>query len=54
MTRMNLSRKRKQTHVKDRFVVAEGGGGGGGVDWEFRVSRCRLLYIEWINSEVPL
>ena len=52
MTRMNLSRKRKQTHVKDRFVVAEGGGGG--VDWELGVSRCRLLYIEWINSEVPL
>ena len=34
-------------------VVAKGLGGGGGMDWEFGISRCKLLYIEWINK-VPL
>ena len=27
---------------------------GKGMDWEFRVSRCKLLYIEWINNMVLL
>ena len=27
---------------------------GGGMDWEFGVSRCQLLYIEWINNRVLL
>ena len=26
----------------------------GGVDWEFGISRCKLLYVEWINNKVPL
>ena len=25
-----------------------------GMDWEFGISRCKLLYIEWINSKVLL
>ena len=25
---------------------------GGGKDWEFGISRCKLLYIGWINSKV--
>ena len=32
-------------------------GGGrvrGRMDWEFGVSRCKLLYIEWINNRVLL
>ena len=24
--------------------------GGQGKDWEFGISRCELLYIEWINK----
>ena len=27
---------------------------GGGKDWEFGISRCILLYIEWINNKVLL
>ena len=27
---------------------------GGGVDWEFGMSRCKLLYIGWINNKVLL
>ena len=35
-------------------MVAKGERGGGGMDWEFGISRCKLLYIEWINNKVPL
>ena len=35
-------------------MVAKWEGGGGGMNWEFGVSRCKLLYIEWINNEVLL
>ena len=24
---------------------------GGGMDWEFGISRCKLLYIGWINNK---
>jgi len=26
------------------------GVGWGGMDWELGISRCKLLYIEWINK----
>ena len=29
-------------------------GGGGGKDWEFGVSRCKQLYMRWINNKVLL
>ena len=35
-------------------MVAKGEGDGGGKDWEFGISRCKLLYVEWINNKVPL
>ena len=25
-----------------------------GLDWEFGISRCKLLYVEWINSKILL
>ena len=37
-----------------QLVVAKGEGGGGGMDWEFGISRCKLLYIGWINNQVLL
>jgi len=33
-----------------RFVVAKGKEGGGGKDWEFGISRCKLLYIKLIDN----
>ena len=45
--------KQKQTDIENRLVVAkEEGGGGERMDWEFGISRCKLLYIEWINNKV--
>ena len=29
-------------------------GDGGGKDWEFGISRCKVLYIEWTHNKVPL
>ena len=28
--------------------------GGGGVDWEFGISRGKVLYIKWINNKILL
>ena len=34
-------------------MVAKGRGWGG-MDWEFGISRCKLLYTGWINNKVLL
>ena len=55
MTQMNISTKQKQTQdIENRFVVAKREGGGGGMDWEFGISRCKLLYLERVNNKVLL
>ena len=30
------------------------GVGGSGMEWEFGVSRCKLLHLEWISNEILL
>ena len=40
------------TGIENRLVVAKGEGSEGGVNWEFGVSRYKLLHIEWINNKV--
>ena len=50
---MNLSMKHKQTQ-ENRLVVVKGAGVGSGMDWEFGVSRCKLLHLEWIDNKVLL
>ena len=40
--------------IENRLVVAKGEGVGGGMEWEAGVSRCKPLYIEWINNKVLL
>ena len=57
MAQMNLSvkqtyRQREQTCGCQHQGV--GWGGGGGMEWEFGVSRHKLLYTEWINNKVLL
>ena len=55
MTQMNLSMKQKQIHrPREQTCGGQGGGGGGRFEWEVGVSRCRLLYTEWINNKVLL
>ena len=51
MTQMNLSIKQKQTHRhREQTCGCQERGGGGGMDWEFGVSRCKLLHIEWMDK----
>ena len=47
---MNLSIKQKQIHIENRLLVARVGWGG--KEWEFGVSRYKLLFIKWINTRL--
>ena len=38
------------TDRESKFVVAKGEGGGGEIEKQFGISRCKLLYIYWINK----
>ena len=40
--------------MENRFVVVKEEGVEGGVDGEFVVCRCKLLYIEWMENKVLL
>ena len=52
---MNLFPEKKQTHGHgEQTCSCQGGGRGSGMDWEFGVSRCKLLHLEWISNEVLL
>ena len=35
-------------------LVAKGEGDGRGKEWKVGVSRCKFLYIEWMNNKVLL
>ena len=54
MAQIRLSIEQKQTEIENRFMVAKGEGRGKGLDWEFGVSRCKPLHIEWLNNKVLL
>ena len=56
MTQMNLSMKQKQTQQikKADLWLSKREGSGVGIDWRSGTRRCKLLYIEWINSKVLL
>ena len=42
------------TDIENRHVVAKEERDGGRKDWEFGVSRCKLLYTGWINNKMLL
>ena len=52
MTQMNISVKQKQTHRhREQTCGCQVGGGKVGEGRiEFGISRCKLLYIRWINK----
>ena len=49
-----LQNKTRLPDIENRRGVAKGEGGKGGKEWEFRISRGKLLYIGWINKKVIL
>ena len=58
MALMNLSTEKKQTCGLGEQTCGCRGQGGlrgeNGVDWEFGVSRCKLLHLDWISNEILL
>ena len=48
------NRRRSCTFSEERLAFAVGGEGGSGMDWEFEVSRCKLLHLKWVNNEILL
>ena len=44
--------KQKYIYIENRLVVAKKEGAGGRMEWEVGTSRCKLLYIKWINNKV--
>ena len=52
---MNLSTRPQQIHRHtEQTCGCQWGGGGSGLDWEFGVSRGKLLHLEWISNELLL
>ena len=50
---MNLSAKQKKTHKhREQTCGCQGEEGESGIDWEFGVSRFKLLHLEWINNMI--
>ena len=47
-------KRNRLTDIEGRLVVANRRRSGGGKDWEFEISRGKLLYTEWINNKIPL
>ena len=55
MTAMNISTKWKHTHRhREQTCGGQGEGGQGGMDWEFEISRRKLLYTKCMNNKVLL
>ena len=50
---VDLQNRNRLTDIENRLVIANGEGCEGGMDWEFGVSRCKVLY-PWMENEVPL
>ena len=52
MAQMNLPIRQKQTHRHREQTCGwpRWRAGGGGKDWKLGISRCKLLYTEWINN----
>ena len=52
---MNLSTEKKQAHGHgEQTCGCQGGRRRSGMDWEFGVSRCKLLHLQWVDNEILL
>ena len=52
---MNLSTEKKQSHGHgEQTCGCQEGGRRSGTEWEFEISRCKLLNLEWISNEILL
>ena len=49
-----IQKRNKLMYLENRLVIAKEEREGVGMDWEFGVSRCKLLHLEWISNEILL
>ena len=49
-----IQKRNKLMYLENRLVIAKEEREGVGMDWEFGVSRCKLLHLEWIINEILL
>ena len=54
MAQWTYLHKRNELMFLENRLWLSGGGGGSGMDWDFRVSRCKLLHLEWVSNEILL
>ena len=55
MAQMNLSIKWKQIRKhREQTYGCHGGWGKSGMDWEFGVKKCKVLYLECKSNEILL
>jgi len=52
--RTYLQNRNRFRDIENRFVVAKREEGGGGKDWEFGISRCKILYTGWMSNKILL
>ena len=52
--RTYLRNRNRLTGIEDKLLVAKRKWGREGTDWDFGVSRYKLLCVEWINNKVLL
>ena len=53
-TNKSIYETETKSWIENRLAVAEGEEFGGGIECEVGVSRCKLLYMEWINNKLLL
>ena len=49
-TNQHIYETKADSDIENRFVVVKGEVGWGGMDWEFGIGRCELVYTGWINN----
>ena len=55
MAQINLSKEKKQNHGHGKQTCdCQEVGGECGMEWEFSISRYKLLHLEWISNEILL
>ena len=52
-----VQQRKRLTDTDSKLVIAKqgvGAGVGGRMDWEFGITRCKLLHTKWKNNKVLL
>ena len=49
-----INKTETDSDMENRLGVAKGERSEGRMEWEFGISKCKLLYIGWINNKVLL